>query len=202
MKIEPVTLEGRIVRLEPLSMSFHAQLCRVGLDEELWRWTTTSLRTPEDLEAYVATALKWQEAGTALPFVIVEKSTQQAVGSTRYANIDRENRKLEVGWTWVGRPWQRTPVNTETKYLLLQHAFESLECIRVEFKTDSLNDKSRAALIRIGAREEGVLRNHMITSGGRRRHSVYYSIIDSEWPAVKRGLEKKLGLGVPTTHPR
>jgi RimJ/RimL family protein N-acetyltransferase len=114
------------------------------------------------------------------------------VGSTRFANIDRENKHLEIGWTWIGKPWQRTAVNTEAKYLMLRHAFEELGCIRVEFKTDSLNQQSRNALLGIGAKEEGTFRNHMITQDGRYRHSVYFSVIDSEWPEVKRGLEERL----------
>ena len=114
------------------------------------------------------------------------------IGSTRYANIDRTHRRLEIGWTWVARIWQRTAINTETKYLLLKHAFETLGCIRVEFKTDSLNEQSRNALLRIGVKEEGIFRNHMITHSGRVRHSVYFSIIDSEWSDIKKRLEEKL----------
>lgn len=188
----PVTLEGTHVMLEPLSLAHHAALCEVGLDPELWKWTTTNIRTPEDLMQYIETALQWQREGTALPFVIIEKSSGKAVGSTRYANIDAANRRVEIGWTWVARAWQRTVINTGTKYLLLTHAFETLGCIRVEFKTDSLNTQSRNALLGIGAKEEGVFRNHIIVQGGRFRHSVYYSIIDSEWPDVKKMLEEKM----------
>ena len=192
MDISPVTLEGRYVRLEPLALAHLAALCAVGLDEDLWRWTTTQIRTPEEMRAYIETALEEQKRGVSLPFVTVSKSTGRPVGSTRFGSIDRPNRRLEIGWTWVGREWQRTPVNTEAKYLMLRHAFETLGAIRVEFKTDSLNERSRRALLRIGAREEGTLRNHMITSTGRIRHSVYFSIIDSEWPTVKAALEAKL----------
>jgi RimJ/RimL family protein N-acetyltransferase len=127
-----------------------------------------------------------------LPFVTIEQSSGKAIGSTRFANIDGGHRRVEIGWTWVMRPWQRTPVNTEAKYLMLKHAFEALECFRVEFETDSLNEQSRLALHRIGAKEGGILRNHMMTYTGRVRHSVYYSIIDSEWPQVKASLEEKL----------
>ncbi|MBI1807662.1 MAG: GNAT family N-acetyltransferase [Ignavibacteria bacterium] len=190
--IHPLTLDGTHVRLEPLSLSHHAALCQVGLDPGLWKVTMTLIRTPDDMRQYIETALTWQAEGTALPFVIIEKSSGEAVGSTRYGNIDSANRRLEIGWTWVARTWQRTIVNTETKYLLLKHAFETLGCIRVEFKTDSLNHQSRNALVRIGAKEEGILRNHMIAPNGRIRHSVYYSIIDTEWPTVKRHLEKKI----------
>lgn len=192
MQIAPVTLEGRFVRLEPLTLAHHAPLCEVGLDEGLWRWTVTQIHTPQDMRAYIAEALEMQAAGSALPFATIEKSSGRAVGSTRFGSIDRADRRVEIGWTWVGRAWQRTAVNTEAKYLMLQHAFETLACIRVELKTDSLNEASRRAILRIGAKEEGILRNHMITSSGRIRHTVYYSIIDSEWPAVKAHLEAKL----------
>jgi RimJ/RimL family protein N-acetyltransferase len=142
--------------------------------------------------AFIETALREQEHGASLPFAIVEKATGCAIGSTRYGNIDRTHHRVEIGWTWVAREWQRTAVNTEAKYLLLKHAFETLGCMRVELKTDSLNERSRAAILRIGAREEGIFRNHIITASGRIRHTVYFSIIDSEWPAVKAGLEAKL----------
>ena len=192
MIVEPVTLEGRYIRLEPLSMGHHAPLCEVGLDGDIWHWTTSLIRTPEEMRAYIETALRWQAEGTALPFATIEKASGRAVGSTRFGNIDKANRRVEIGWTWIGLKWQRTPVNTEAKYLMLQHAFERLGCIRVELKTDSLNERSRNAILRIGAKEEGTLRNHMITAGGRIRHSVYYSIIDSEWTAVKANLQEKL----------
>lgn len=192
MKVEAVTLEGTRVRLEPLSLSHHEALTRVGLDEDLWRWIPTSVRTSEEMAAYIAKALDEQARGVSLPFAIIEKASGRVIGSTRYANIDCEHRRVEIGWTWVARQWQRTVVNTECKYLLLRHAFETLGCIRVELKTDSLNERSRAAILRIGAKEEGIFRNHMITSSGRIRHTVYFSVIDSEWPAAKAKLEEKL----------
>jgi N-acetyltransferase len=192
MAVEPVTLEGAHVRLEPLSLAHHAGLTEVGLGEELWRWISAPVRTPDEMRAYIETALKEQAAGTALPFATVERRTGRAIGSTRYGNVDRSNHRVEIGWTWIAGPWQRTAVNTEAKYLMLRHAFETLGCIRVELKTDSLNERSRNAILRIGAKEEGTFRNHMITSSGRIRHTVYYSIIDSEWPAVKARLEEKL----------
>jgi len=192
MNIRRITLEGRGVRLEPLTQAHHAELCEVGLDEELWRLTTVFIRTPEDMKTYIDAAMKDFAVGKALPFAIIEKTSNKAVGSTRFGNIDSTHRRVEIGWTWIARQWQRTSVNTETKYLLLSHAFETLGCIRVEFKTDSANTRSRNALARIGAKEEGVFRNHMIVPGGRLRHSVYFSIIDSEWREVKRELEKKL----------
>jgi RimJ/RimL family protein N-acetyltransferase len=188
----PVTLEGRHARLEPLAKAHLAGLAEVGLEEELWRWIPTAVRTREEMAAYIETALSEQERGVSLPFAIVEKATGRAIGSTRYANIDRTHHRVEIGWTWVAREWQRTAINTEAKYLLLKHAFESLGCMRVELKTDSLNEKSRAAILRIGAKEEGIFRNHMITASGRIRHTVYFSIIDSEWPAVKARLAAKL----------
>jgi N-acetyltransferase len=192
MAVFPVTLEGMHVRLEPLAKAHLKGLAEIGLDEELWRWIPTAVRTTEEMAAYIATALKEQEQGVSLPFAIVEKALGRAIGSTRYGNIDRTHHRVEIGWTWVAREWQRTAMNTETKYLLLRHAFETLGCMRVELKTDSLNERSRAAILRIGAREEGIFRNHMITASGRIRHTVYFSIIDSEWPAVKARLEAKL----------
>jgi len=192
MDVKPVTLEGLSVRLEPLTLEHLPGLCEVGLDPELWRWTTIILRTPEDMRAYVLGALRAQEAGTALPFATVERSSGIIVGSTRFGNIDHEHLGAEIGWTWLGQRWQRSPLNTEAKYLMLRHAFENLGCIRVAFKTDSLNERSRSAILRLGAREEGVLRNHMLTYTGRIRHTVYFSIINSEWPLVKAHLEDKL----------
>jgi N-acetyltransferase len=192
MIVAPVTLEGAHVRLEPLTRAHLAGLAEVGLDEELWRWIPMPVRTPEEMAAYIETAVNEQERGVALPFAIVEQVTGRAIGSTRYGNIERTHHRVEIGWTWVARQWQRTAINTEAKYLLLRHAFESLGCKRVELKTDSLNEKSRAAILRIGAKEEGIFRNHMITSSGRIRHTVYFSVIDSEWPAVKASLEAKL----------
>lgn len=192
MVIEPQTLEGRHVMLEPLTLGHHSALCEVGLDEELWRWTITLVRTPKEMRAYIAAALEEQANGVSLPFAIIDKASMRAIGSTRFGNIDRNNRRLEIGWTWIARNWQRMPINTEAKYLLLRHAFEELKAIRVELKTDSLNERSRRAIRRIGAKEEGTLRNHMIARENRLRHTVYYSIIDSEWSDVKASLEEKL----------
>ncbi|HEV8264858.1 MAG TPA: GNAT family protein [Gemmatimonadales bacterium] len=201
MDIRPITLEGRHVRLEPLSLAHLNALAAVAIDPALWRWSQSHMASPEDLRRYVDAALALQREGQALPFAIVARgpgggggTPDRPVGSTRYGNIDRDNRRVEVGWTWVARPWQRTPVNTEAKYLLLRHAFETLSCVRVEFKTDALNEQSRRALVRIGAKEEGTFRRHMLTATGRWRDSVYYSILDDEWPDVKRRLEEKLGL--------
>ena len=192
MKVSPVTLEGRHVRLEPLSQAHHADLSAVGLAEELWRWIPTPVRTPQEMSGYIQTALDEQARGESLPFALIEKAGNRAIGSTRYGNIDRTHHRVEIGWTWVAPAWQRTAANTEAKYLLLKHAFETLGCIRVELKTDSLNEKSRNAILRIGAHEEGTFRNHMITSTGRIRHTVYFSILDSEWPEVKSRLQTML----------
>ncbi len=189
MVVSPVMLEGAYVRLEPLARVHLPGLAEVGLDEELWRWIPTPVRTQEEMAAYIEAALGEQERGESLPFAIAEKTTGRAIGSTRYGNIDRTQHRVEIGWTWVAREWQRTAMNTEAKYLLLRHAFETLGCMRVELKTDALNARSRAAILRIGAREEGIFRNHMITASGRIRHTVYFSIIDSEWPAAKARLE-------------
>ena len=192
MRFEPVTLLGSHVRLEPLTPGHLDGLCEFGLDSDLWLCTTTRLRSREDMVEYLETALDEERKGTARPFATISIKSGQVIGSTRFGNIDVHNRHVEIGWTWVGVPWQRTAVNTEAKYLMLRHAFEVLGCIRVEFKTDSINERSRNALLRIGAKEEGTLRNHMIVHDGRYRHTVYFSVIDSEWPDVKANLEAKL----------
>jgi len=196
--IQPITLEGRRVRLEPLSLSHHAQLCEAGLDFDLWHWTTKNIRTPDDMRAYIEQALAEQARGTSLPFATLDPASGKAIGSTRYLNIDSSNLRVEIGATWLAKKWQRTGANTEAKYLMLRHAFEQFGCIRVEFKTDSLNQPSREAILRLGAKEEGLLRNHMLTWTGRIRHTVYYSLIDSEWPEVKTRLEKMLARGAKT----
>ncbi len=192
MQVTPVILQSNYIRLEPLSLDHLDGLCEIGLDPEMWRWAPTPITTREEMRTYVETALSWEAEGTALPFATVLNETNQVVGSTRFANIDHENRHMEIGWTWIGKPWQRKVVNTEAKYVMLRHAFETLGCIRVEFKTDSLNQQSRNALLRIGAMEEGTFRNHMVTHEGRYRHSVYFSLLDSEWSDVKGRLEEKL----------
>jgi RimJ/RimL family protein N-acetyltransferase len=195
MNIQPVTLEGRHVRLEPLTLDHHADLCEAGLDEELWRWIPKAVRTADDMREYIEIALRAQADGSALPFATVERASGRAVGSTRFGNIDRGNRRLEIGWTWIGRQWQRTAVNTEAKYLMLRHAFETLGAMRVELKTDSLNERSRRAILRLGAVEEGTFRKHMTTESGRVRHTVYFSVIDEEWAGVKSRLEGMRGNG-------
>lgn len=191
--LQPVTLYGEFVRLEPLTINHTHALTLVGLQEELWRWSPTIVSTPEDMREYVLAALAEWQRGIALPFVIVDQTNNKAIGSTRYANIDIRNRRLEIGWTWITLPYQRTAANTEAKLALLTHAFEVLAVNRVELKTDVLNEKSRRAITRIGAVEEGVFRKHMIIyPSGRVRDTVYFSIIDSEWPAVKDRLLRLL----------
>jgi len=192
MNIVPVTLEGRHVRLEPLTLAHLDALCVHGLDDDLWRFTTTQIHTREEMRDYVETALEEQARGVSLPFATIERAGGEVVGCTRFGNIEREHRGAEIGWTWVARTRHRTPVNTEAKYLMLSHAFETWNCIRVALKTDSINERSRRAILRIGAKEEGTLRNHMITSTGRVRHTTFFSIIDSEWQTVKAALEAKL----------
>jgi RimJ/RimL family protein N-acetyltransferase len=188
MKIEPVTLRGPAVRLDPLTIDHVAALARAGLDPELWRWIPTPVTSAEEMRTYVMAALDEQRRGVSLPFVIIDQATDQVIGSTRYGNIDTSHRRLEIGWTWLTSARQRTAANTEAKLLLLTHAFETLGAIRVELKTDALNDKSRKAIARIGATEEGTFRHHMITASGRVRDTVYFSIIDAEWPAIKATL--------------
>jgi N-acetyltransferase len=189
-------LEGKLVRLEPLSMVHLDGLSAVGVDPELWELSPVRVTSRAAMEEYIRGALLLQESGTAVPFATIHRPSGMIVGSTRFGNIDRVNRRVEIGWTWIARPWQRTGVNTEAKYLMLAHAFEEWNCLRVEFKTDVLNKRSREALLRIGAVEEGVLRSHMVTSTGRVRDSVYYSIVRGEWDAVKRRLESMLVLGL------
>jgi RimJ/RimL family protein N-acetyltransferase len=171
----------------------------VALDPELWRWTSERAGSAEELRAYVERALAAQRSGSALPFATIALSIGKPVGSTRFANVDLSNGRLEIGWTWLGRDWQRTAANTEAKYLMMKHAFETLGVRRVEFKTDALNERSRAAIQRIGAREEGILRKHLVTASGRVRDTVYYSVIDDEWPTVRVRLEERLAVAPRTT---
>ena len=188
MPLEPITLHGEAVRLEPLTRGHLPGLIEVGLDPDLWRITVQFGGTPEALAAYVDEALRQQAAGTALPFALVEPRSGRAMGSTRFGNYDAASARVEIGWTWVARDWQRTRVNTEAKYLLLRHAFESLGMERVELRTDAINARSRAAILRIGATQEGVLRRHQRTWDGRLRDTVFFSILSEEWPAVKQRL--------------
>ena len=192
MRIEPVTLEGRHIRLEPLDDTHFEGLCAIAFDEALWRLQVSRMHDREDLRQYVALARADQLRGSALPFATIDRASGQVVGSTRFGNIERTHRRVEIGWTWLARPWQRTAANTEAKLLMLTHAFERWGCLRVELKTDVLNEQSRRAMLRIGAREEGILRSHMQAWDGRRRDTVYFSILDHEWPEVRAGLAAKL----------
>ena len=193
MQVRPVTLQGTRVRMEPLSFERHfAGLMAIGLDPELWRWTLNVCTTREDLSAYLREALDMQSEGNALPFATIDQATGRVVGCTRFGNVEPKHRRAEIGWTWVGKPYQRSHVNTEAKYLMLRHAFEKWGCVRVELKTNALNKKSRAAILRIGAKEEGTLRKHATSDTGVVRDTVYFSITDDEWPGVKARLEKMM----------
>jgi RimJ/RimL family protein N-acetyltransferase len=190
--VAPVTLEGRIVRLEPLSLDHVPGLAEVGLDPAVWRWTIARPASEDDLRAWAEAALANRAAGTEMPFVTIEAATGRPIGSGRYMNIVLEHHRLEIGWTWVAPPWQRSGANREAKLLQLRHAFEVLGCRRVEFKTDSRNEASRNALLGIGAQFEGIFRNHMVMPDGPMRHSAWYSVIDEEWPDVRDRLERSL----------
>jgi RimJ/RimL family protein N-acetyltransferase len=194
MNITPVTLTGRIVRLEPLAEAHVPDLTAVGLEPRIWR---NMLYGDVDSEAkmlgFVRELLHRQAGGADLPFAVIHLASGRAIGCTRYLDIQPPHRGVEIGGTWYGLAYQRTAVNTECKYLLLRHAFETWGCIRVQLKTDLCNERSQRAIERIGAVREGVLRNHMIRPDGTLRDSVYFSIIASEWPAVKTRLEQMLG---------
>jgi N-acetyltransferase len=190
----PVTLEGSVVRLEPIRRE-HAELFwQVAQDalDNIFQWIPYRVQTPEDFKQLVEKALGEQERGESIVFATVERASGNVIGSTRFMNIDRVNRRVEIGSTWIAPAWQRTAVNTEAKYLMLRHAFEVWKCMRVELKTDALNQRSRNAILRIGAKEEGTLRKHLITWAGRIRDTVYFSILDTEWPQVKAMLETTL----------
>lgn len=190
MHVAPVVLQGKTVLLEPLTEAHVPDLLEVGLEEEIWRYMRYGqMRTPDDLRAWVVDLLRAQAAGTDLPFAVIYRAIGKAIGATRYMDIQPQNRSLEIGGTWYGLAYQRTAVNTESKYLLLKHAFETLGCIRVQFKTDLRNVRSQKAIERLGAVREGVLRDHMILPDGTIRSSVYYSILRSEWQTVKARLE-------------
>jgi RimJ/RimL family protein N-acetyltransferase len=191
MDIRPIVLEGRYVRLEPLATSHAEDLLAAAGDPEIWRWMPAELTTPERIAAWMAEAHALQQAGSALPFAIVDVASGRAIGSTRYLNIVRRDRGLEIGWTWLGPAYWRTAVNSECKLLLLSHAFDTLGCIRVQIKTDRRNERSRRAIERLGAQLEGILRNHMIQPYGL-RDSAMYSIVVAEWPAVRQQLRAGL----------
>ena len=187
---QPVTLTGNLVRLEPIELPHAADLYAVGAEDSIWRYAARpALRSVVDAEGWIKACLEESATGTRVTFAVIHLETGKAVGSTAYRDIVREHRTLEIGMTWYGTAWQRTGVNTECKYLLLRHAFEDLSARRVCLKADSRNERSRRAILRLGAVEEGTLRNHRIARDGVDRHTVYYSVIDSKWPAVKERLE-------------
>ncbi|CAN5143414.1 GNAT family protein [soil metagenome] len=192
MNPQPLTLTSPVVRLEPLTLDHVPELARVGCDPSIWQWVPTPVPDADAMHAWVEIALADQVRGLALPFVILDAASGELIGSTRYGNIDRANRRVEIGWTWLAVSHQRTAANTSAKRLLLGHAFDELGAMRVELKTDALNDTSRKAIARIGATQEGIFRKHLITASGRVRDTVYFSIIDSEWPEVRCKLDARL----------
>lgn len=189
---QPV-LRGELVELQPLQASHRADLLQAAADGELWNMTLTVVPGEATVDKYIATALEGRAAGSVMPFVIVVRASGQVIGTTRFWKLDAANRKLEIGHTWLGQSFQRSGVNTEAKFLLLRHAFEVLGCVRVQFTTDEINARSRAAILRIGARQEGIVRHERIMPDGRKRNSVRFSIIDDEWEEVKAGLLVKMG---------
>lgn len=193
MDVRPVTLTGTVVRLEPLGPAHAEDLLVAAREPGIWRYMPEDpSSSPEAMRAWIAAALRERERGTQLPFAIVDLTSGTAIGSTRYLNISPRDRGLEIGWTWLAAPAQRTPVNTACKYLLLRHAFETLGVVRVQLKTDGRNDISQRAIERLGAVREGVLRKHMLVQHGYIRDTVMYSILDREWPEVKTRLESSL----------
>jgi len=191
--VQPVTLIGKYVRLEPMTLDHTAALAEIGVGQNFWDFMLYgNMETQDDMRNWVLDILSRAEKGTDLPFVAVQLATGHVAGATRYLNIMPKDKGLEIGGTWYGPEFQRTAVNTECKYLLLRHAFETLGCIRVQLKTDLRNERSQKAIERIGAVREGVLRNHMILPDGRYRHSVFYSILDTEWAQVKANLEQMM----------
>ncbi len=190
-------LTGSLLSLQPLQPSDAPRLLEAASDGRLWEMNFTVIPGPDTVEQYLATALAGRAAGTVMPFLLVRNSDGQVLGSTRFWKVDRANRKVEIGHTWLRQSAQRSGANTEAKFLLLQHAFEVMDCVRVQFTTDELNDKSRAAILRIGATQEGIVRHERIMPDGRKRNSVRFSIIDSEWAAVKAMLLTKMARPTP-----
>ncbi|PCM47804.1 GNAT family N-acetyltransferase [Pseudomonas fluorescens] len=186
------TLQGPRILLRPLQYSDADALLRAAADGELWNLTVTVVPSASTIDSYLKKALDGRDAGTVMPFVIVLKDSGAVIGSTRFWKIDPMNRKLEIGSSWISARWQKSFVNTEAKYLMLRHAFEVLDCVRVQFTTDENNQKSRNAILRLGAQQEGIVRHERIMPDGRKRNSVRFSIIDDEWPQVRQVLEQKL----------
>ncbi|MEM6964154.1 MAG: GNAT family protein [Bacteroidota bacterium] len=185
----PTVLEGKKVILAPLEKEHKYDLIAAAKDGNLWELWYTSVPSENNIDEYINAALRHRQNKTALPFVVIHKATNSIIGSTRYCNVDRVNRRVEIGYTWYAKSFQRTGINTECKYLLLQHAFETYETIAVQFQTNWFNYKSRNAILRLGAKQDGVLRNHRIDQNGYLRDTVVFSIINSEWKTVKRSLE-------------
>lgn len=192
VQIAPITLSGQYVRLEPLTFAHEAALNKAAADGELWNTDVTIIPKAQGMNAYIQFALDGLNQGTQLPFIIVQLPGNQIVGTTRFYDIFSSDRKCAIGYTWLAKNAQRTPVNTEAKLLMLTYAFETWKCVRVELITDVRNEQSRAAILRIGARQEGILRKHITLPSGRIRDSVVFSIIDTEWPEVKANLEGRL----------
>ncbi|MGP9437047.1 GNAT family N-acetyltransferase [Ewingella sp. AOP8-B2-18] len=188
----PVSLIGQKIRLRPLTEQDADALMLAASDGELWNMQLTNIPSPDTVAQYINIAITGRNAGTVLPFVIEEIASGKPIGSTRLWKIDPQNRKLEIGHTWLSASWQRTYANTEAKLLLLTHAFEEMNCVRVQFTTDELNEKSRNAILRLGAKQEGIVRHERIMPNGRKRNSVRFSIIDEEWPEVRSNLHSKL----------
>ncbi|PYY68281.1 GNAT family N-acetyltransferase [Pseudomonas jessenii] len=186
-------LEGSRIGLRPLQYADADALIQAAAEGELWNLQVTIVPSADTVDAYLKKALDGRETGTVMPFVIVLKDTGEVIGSTRFWKIDRINRKLEIGSSWIATRWQKTFVNTEAKYLMLRYAFEVLDCVRVQFTTDENNQTSRNAILRLGAQQEGIVRHERIMPDGRKRNSVRFSIIDDEWPQVRHNLEQKLG---------
>ena len=197
MEVLPIVLDGEQVRLEPLTKVHAEALIAAAADGDLWNSNVTIIPSRDTIADYIQAALDGQAQGRELPFVIINKSSNQVVGTTRFYEIRPNDRAVAIGYTWLAKSAQRTAVNTESKLLLLTHAFEHWRCNRVELITDVLNEQSRAAILRLGAKQEGVLRKHLILPSGRLRDSVIFSIIDEEWPEVKARLNSKLAETVP-----
>ncbi|VAW67887.1 hypothetical protein MNBD_GAMMA10-163 [hydrothermal vent metagenome] len=192
MKFNSTIIEGKYVRLEPLSESHKSGLCKAISDGELWKLNVTLVPHINDVDAFIINANKAYESGDGITFATIDKKTDKVAGSTRFMKANIANKRVEIGFTFLGKSWQRTQINTEAKLLMLTHAFESMHLNRVELLTDYLNLKSRNSIIRLGEKEEGILRNHMIMPDGRERDSVIYSIIKNEWPGIKQHLSCKL----------
>jgi RimJ/RimL family protein N-acetyltransferase len=186
------TLQGPRILLRPLQYIDADALLQAAADGELWNLTVTVVPSASTIDSYLKKALDGRDAGTVMPFVIVLKDSGEVIGSTRFWKIDPLNRKLEIGSSWISERWQKSFVNTEAKYLMLRHAFEVLDCVRVQFTTDENNQKSRNAILRLGAQQEGIVRHERIMPDGRKRNSVRFSIIDDEWPQVRQALEQRL----------